>query len=145
MEKPILIDFTEGFRQDRTSAPQKHNRDGGAGLPTDHRDVRLPSYWKKKAICYSASIGYFSIASSEVSSIDIPINQDIRRVILSSATQTPERPNHSVEKGTSGLVPQEDTRVIDSTSKTQRTNRPAILQQVNHPIVYHNDNSKSNN
>ena len=44
VEKPILIDFTEVFRQDRTSAPRKHNRNDGAGLPTNHRDVRLPSY-----------------------------------------------------------------------------------------------------
>ena len=161
VEKPILIDFTEGFRRDRTSAPRKHNRKDGAGLPTNHRDVRLPSYWKKTAICHSASIGYLSVASSEGTTINTPINQDRRKVILPPTAQTPERPSHSVEKGTSVL--EQDTRVIDSTSMaqitnqraprsytnsksgTQRANQSVITQQVNRPIVYHDDNIKSNN
>ena len=117
----------------------------------------------KTTICQSASIGYLSIATSEFTSVNTPINRDRRRVILSPTTQTPESPSHSVEKGTSGLVPQEETMIIDSTSMikrtnqraprsvtdstsvAQRTNQPAISQKVNNPIVYHNDNSKSNN
>ena len=64
---------------------------------------------------------------------------------MPSATQTRERPSHSVGKRTSGLVPQEDTRVIDSTSMTQRTNQLAILQQVNQPINNLDYSFKSNN
>jgi len=117
---PILFDFTEGYREERTSAPRRHNRGEIPGLPTNFQDVQLPDYFKKMS--NSTSIGYLSMTASEPSISDRSTWQDRRIVQLPLNTQTPERPSHSVEKGNQRRE-QADIRrtIIEPTHESSRS------------------------